>query len=127
MNTTIASMRLRGLVATAMFGALVLGVASLSNASDSIEAREITVQYADLNVSTTHGAAMLHGRIRTAAEAVCSPLSHGDLSSKMHRNDCASQSIAAAVSKVNQGALFAVYNAKNAQPLPMMVAAGPPR
>jgi hypothetical protein len=70
---------------------------------------------------------MLYGRIRTAAESVCSPLSHGDLSSKMHRDACLSQSIAAAVSKVNQGALFAVYNAKNAQPLPMIIAAEQPR
>ena len=47
----------------------------------------------------------------------------GDLSSKMHRDACVNQSIATAVSKVNQEALFAVYNAKNARPLPMIVAA----
>jgi UrcA family protein len=127
MNTTITSTPLRGLVATAIFGALGLGFASLCNASDTTEAREVTVQYADLNVSSSHGAATLYGRIRTAAEAVCSPLSHGDLSSKMHREACVSQSIAAAVSKVNQGALFAVYNAKSAQPLPRIVAAEQPR
>lgn len=127
MNTTITSAPLPSLVAAAIFGALALSFGALSNASDSPEAREVTVQYGDLNVSTSHGAATLYGRIRTAAEGVCSPLSHGDLSSKMHRDACVTQSIAAAVSKVNQGALFAVYNAKNAQPLPMIVAAEQPR
>ena len=127
MSTIITSTALRGLVAAAIFGSLTLGFAPLSNASDNTEAREVTVQYGDLNVSTSHGAAMLYGRIRTAAEAVCSPLSHGDLSSKMHRDACVSQSIAVAVSKVNQGALFAVYDAKNAQPSRMIVAAERPR
>jgi UrcA family protein len=127
MSTIITSTALRGLVAAAIFGSLTLGFASLSNASDNTEAREVTVKYADLDVSTSHGAATLYGRIRTAAEAVCSPLSHGDLSSKKHRDSCVSQSIAVAVSKVNQGALFAVYDAKNAQPSRMIVAAERPR
>jgi UrcA family protein len=123
MSTTITSTALRGLVAAAIFGSLTLGFAPLSNASDNTEAREVTVQYGDLNVSTSHGAAMLYGRIHAAAEAVCLSPSYGDLSSKMRRNACVSQSTAAAVSKVNERALFAVYNAKNAQPLPMIVAA----
>jgi UrcA family protein len=55
---------------------------------------------------------MLHGRIRTAAEPVCSPLNQGDLSSKMHRSACVSQCIAGAVAKIKQPALFAVYNAR---------------
>jgi UrcA family protein len=122
MNTTIVSTSLRSLVATAIFGALAVSFASLSNASDSTDARAVTVQYGDLNISTSRGAATLYGRIRTAAEAVCSPLSQGDLSSRMHRNACVSQSIAGAVGKINQPALFAVYNAKNARPLPMIVA-----
>jgi UrcA family protein len=123
MNTMNISAPLRGLVASAILGALTLSFASLSNASDGIEAREVTVQYSDLKVSTSRGASVLYGRIRAAAEGVCSPLSHGDLSSRMHREACVNQSIAAAVSKVNQGSLFAVYNAKNARPLPMIVAA----
>jgi UrcA family protein len=122
MNTTIVSTSLRGLVATAIFGALAVSFASLSSASDTTDARAVTVRYGDLNISTSRGAAMLYGRIRTAAEAVCSPLNHGDLSSKMHRNACVSQSIAGAVVRINQPALFAVYNAKNAQPLPTIVA-----
>src|ERR1700722_10109216 len=109
MNTTRKAKPLSSLVATAIFGALALCFGAPSNASDSPDARQVTVQYADLNVSTSHGAAVLYGRIRIAAEAVCSPLSHGDLSSKMHRDACVSQSIAAAVSKLDQGALFAVY------------------
>src|SRR3984957_14042852 len=122
MNTTIVSTSLRGLVAAAMFGALAMSFASQSNASDSTDARAFRVQYGDLNISTSRGAATLYGRIRTAAEAVCSPVNQGDLSSKMHRNACVSQSIAGAVGKINQPALFAVYNAKNARPLPMIVA-----
>jgi UrcA family protein len=127
MNTMITSTPVRGLVAAAIFGALTLSFASLSSASDSTEARGVTVQYGDLNVSTSRGATALYGRIRAAAEGACSPLYHGDLSSKMHRDVCVSQSIAEAVTKVNQGALFAVYNAKNATPLPTIVASEQPR
>lgn len=119
----IVSTPLRGLVATAILGALAFSVASPSNAFEGAETREITVHYADLNVSTSLGAAALYARIRGAAEALCSPLDHGDLASKMHRIACANQSIAQAVSKVNQGTLFAVYNAKNARALPTIVAA----
>jgi UrcA family protein len=123
MNSMITSSPLRSLVTTAIFGVLALSFATLSSASDSSDAPEAAVQYSDLTVSTSGGATALYGRIRAAAEGLCSPLSHGDLSSKMHRDACVSQSIAAAVSKVNQGALFAVYNAKNARPLPVIIAA----
>jgi len=127
MNATTTSTPLRGLIVTAIFSTVALSFASISTASDSTEAREVTVQYADLNVSTSRGAVALYSRIRAAAEGLCSTLNHGDLSSKMHRDACVHQSIADAVTKVNQGALFAVYNAKNAQPLPVIVAADQPR
>jgi UrcA family protein len=127
MNAMTTSTSLRGLIVTALFGTVALSFASISTASDSTGAREVTVQYADLNVSISRGAVALYGRIRAAAEGVCSPLYHGDLSSKMHRDTCVQQSIADAVTKVNQGALFAVYNAKNSRPLPVIVASDQPR
>ena len=107
MNTTNTSTPFRSLIATAILGALALSAASLANASDSTDGRAVTVQYGDLNISTSGGGATLYGRIRAAAEAVCSPLDHGDLSSRMHRKACVNQSIAGAVSKINQGSLVA--------------------
>lgn len=124
MNAKTPSRPVLVLLASAVAGVLATGFASLASAGGSLQVPEATVNYSDLSVSSSRGATVLYGRIRAAAEGLCSPLYHGDLSSRMHRNACVQQSIADAVGKVNQAALFAVYNAKNERPLPMIVAAG---
>lgn len=127
MNTMTTSTPLRGLIASAIFGALASGFVSLSSAADSAQVPEATVKYGDLNVSTSQGAAALYSRIHAAAERVCSNLDRSDPFSRMQRDTCVNQSVADGVRKVNQAALFAVYNTKNARPLPMIVATEQPR
>jgi UrcA family protein len=83
----------------------------------------MAVPYGDLNISTARGAATLYNRIRIAAQDVCWPLDHGDLSSKRQMAVCTNKAIVDAVTSIDQPALFAVYRAKNAQPLPNIVAA----
>jgi UrcA family protein len=118
MNTMTPSPRLRGLIATAIFSALASSFTVVCAAADSTDAPSVVVKYGDLNVSSPQGAAALYGRIRVAAEAVCPHLDHADLQSKMHMDVCVDKAIADAVTKVDQPALLAVYNAKNRTQLP---------
>jgi UrcA family protein len=123
MNTMTTSTSLRGFIASAIFGVLATSFATVSTAAEGTEFLQTTVKYGDLNVSTPQGAAALYSRIRVAADGVCWPLDHGDLSSKMKLAACVHKAIADAVTTVDQPALSAVYNAKNSPSLPIMIAA----
>jgi UrcA family protein len=123
MNTMTTSNSLRGFIACAIVGVLAAGVATVATAAEGSEFLQTTVKYGDLNVSTSQGAAALYNRIRVAADGVCSPLDHGDISSKAHLAACVHKAIAGAVTSVDQPALTGVYNAKYGQSLPVMIAA----
>ncbi len=90
MNTMTPSSGPRGLIATAILGALASSVSAVSAADAGTEPVSLTVKFADLNVSQPRGAAVR----------------------------CVHDAIANAVMKVNQPALFVVYNAKNKTQLP---------
>jgi UrcA family protein len=120
MNTMTTSTQLRGLIATAILGALASGFAGVSAAADS-GARSTTVKYGDLNLSDPQGAATLYRRIVQAARAVCdSPDISPWAMAAVH--DCVNKAVTDAVTKVGQPQLIAVYNAKNRQPLPFTLA-----
>jgi UrcA family protein len=108
MNTSTLSTGLRGLIATAIFGALASSFGAVSAAEGPEPASQI-VKFADLNVSNPPGAAVLYARIRAAAESVCS---YYVFKSDEAENRCVHDAIANAVTKVNQPALSAVYNTK---------------
>jgi UrcA family protein len=114
MNTLTASRGVRRLIATAICGALASSVGTASAADRSEPASKI-VKFAELNISKPAGAAVLYDRIRAAAQGVCSYyLFKSDAAEK----GCMDDTIANAVVKVNQPALFAIYNAKHKTPLP---------
>ena len=114
-TTTVSSLRRH--VVSAIIGTLALASAVSSFADDSRDVRKVTVKFADLNVSSPQGAAVLYTRIRQAARAVCAdefvsyPFNPGVAA-------CVHKAIADAVTKVNQPALYAVYNEHNRTPLP---------
>jgi UrcA family protein len=116
MNTTTTSTHFthpRALIATAIVGALIAGFAAVCSAADSTEAPQAVVRYADLDISTSQGAAALYNRIRFASEGVCASLDGADLNSKSHAKTCVQRAIEGAVAKVNRPALFAVYAEKH--------------
>jgi len=113
MNTITTPTHLRRMIATAIFSVLASSLAAVCTAADGTDAPQTLVKYADLNVSSPQGAASLYARIRMAADKVCRPLDNNDPASKMRMYSCIRKAIADAVTKVNQPALFAVYNAKN--------------
>lgn len=108
---------IRHVMTAAIVGALASGFALPAGAGDATEVRSITVKFGDLNVSSPEGAAALYGRIRSAAQTVCSP----DSSSAPFRtafNACVHKAIADAVTKVNRMELYTVYNLHNKPALP---------
>jgi UrcA family protein len=107
MNASSSSTDLRGLIATAIFGALASSFSAVSAADAS--SASITVKYADLNVASPSGALVLYERIRAAAQSACS---YFWFKTDADEARCVQNTIASAVTKVNQPALSAVYNAK---------------
>lgn len=99
-----------GFVVAPLLGA-ALAVAATHAVADNV-GPPIAVRYGDVDPSTAQGADVLYKRIRTAAVSVCSPLEHGDVSSKQNANACVQTLIEHAVSSVGTQALRAVYAAK---------------
>jgi UrcA family protein len=67
MNTSTASTGLRGLTASAIFGALAVSFSAVSAADPS--SVSVSVKFADLNIAKPSGALVLYNRIRAAARA----------------------------------------------------------
>lgn len=111
MNTT--SIGLRGLIATAIFGFLGLGLCVVAAADPSDESR--TVKFADLNVSNPSDAHVLYRRIRAAAQVVCS---YYFFATDTDKARCVRDATADAVTRINQPELSAVYNANNRTSVP---------
>jgi UrcA family protein len=120
MNTMTASIHLRRLVAVAILGASAAGFAAVSMAGDTVT-RSVTVQYGDLDIANPQGAQTLYGRITRAAQQVCQMPEDG-IGNLSQVFKCEHKAIADAVTKVGHPELIAVYNAKNRQPLPTLVA-----
>ena len=113
MNTSTLSTGLRGLITTAIFGALAASFSAVCAADPTPVS--VNVKFADLNISSPAGALVLYDRIRAAAEGACS---YYWFETDAAEARCVHDAIANGVTKVNRPALFAVYNAKNKTPLP---------
>jgi UrcA family protein len=125
MNAMTTGSRLRNVMATVLLGGVVFGVAVLPADADISDVPQVTVKFGDLDISSPRGAAVLYGRIRGAAEKLCSPYDRDDLPSKMRLNACIDKAILGAVIRVNNGALAAVYIAKTGEKVHAPVATAP--
>jgi UrcA family protein len=126
MNTTTStSLRIR--VAGAILGALAFSFATASNADDGTAPPQVIVKFADLDVSTSQGAAALYRRIRSAAVDVCSRMYLSEVSYRWHAQACLPKVIGDAVLKVNRPALSAVFVSHFGVSPPMVLAAAETR
>jgi UrcA family protein len=107
MNPSSHPTGLRGLIATAIFGALASSVSAVSTADPS--SASIAVTYADLNIASPSGARVLYERIRASAQSACN---YFWFKTDADEARCLQNTIATAVTQVNQPALTAVYNAR---------------
>ena len=112
MNAMSTISRFRTVIATVLFSGVASGFAVPPAYADSSDVPQFTVKFGDLNVSSREGSAVLYGRIRAAAEKVCSPYDRSGLEFKVHLNACIDEAILGAVNRVNNSALTAVYSAK---------------
>jgi UrcA family protein len=127
MNT---SNQVSRILAATVFAALTCSIATVSFASESPDALQVKVKYADLNVSTTSGATSLYNRIRGAADSVCHlfrPSNPGDLAARKVFTDCVHKAMSNAINEVNEPALFSVANAKAGTSKPVLLASGQAR
>jgi len=92
MNTLTTSTRPnlpRGMLTTAILSALISTFAAVCNA-DAPDVPQAIVKYADLDISTSQGAATLYGRIRSATGDHLSPRT-GACKIPAGAQDCAPQ------------------------------------
>jgi UrcA family protein len=122
---TITSTPLRTLVAGAILTAFTFSFAAASRADDGTVPPQVMVKFADLDVSTSQGAAALYGRIYSAAVDVCSRMYVVEQAYRWHKNACLQKVIGDAVIKVNRPALSAVFASKfGVSPTVVLAAAG---
>lgn len=108
MNPSTTSTGRRGLVAAAFFGFLGLGLCVVAVADPGDASR--TVKFADLDPSNPSDAHVVYRRIRAAAQVVCS---YEFFATDTDQSRCVRGATADAVTRINQPALSAVYNANN--------------
>jgi len=125
MNTLTTAAYLPRLIITATLGALALSWGAASIAAGEGDVPQVVVKFGDLNLSSPQGAAKLYSRIAAAGSEVCKPLdiNSRDLGSRARLDACVHKAIADAVTKVDRPELFAIFDAKNHQPRPIVVAA----
>ena len=90
-------------------GTLIVTVSTGARAAD---VPQVHVQYADLNVSSPAGAAVLYQRIRVAAAQVCGTPDQRDLARLEQAKMCTDKAIARAVTAVGNDMLTDLYQAK---------------
>jgi len=120
---TITTTPLRTLLAGAILSALALSSATVSRADDASSPPQVIVKFADLDVSTSQGAAALYGRIHGAAVNVCSRMYTDAQAYKWHEDACLRKVIGDAVIKVNRPTLSAVFASKYDAPPRVVLAA----
>ena len=115
MKTRLAPATLSTLIATTLLGALGICSSALCSAADSSDVPQLTVKYADINITSPQGAETLYRRIRLAALQVCETGYHGtrDLMGRERVADCVHKAMRNAVTQVGEPALVSIYNAKN--------------
>jgi UrcA family protein len=101
-------------ITTTILTTVLAATAQLAYAGDQIDdsRRHVEVRFADLNLSTTEGAAALYQRLHSAAESVCNEDGTKDLNSVFRVKACVSAAISAAVTQIDRPVLTAYYRAK---------------
>src|SRR5262245_9290523 len=86
---------------------------------------QITVSYADLNLTNATGAKRLYQRIETAAAQVCGP-ENGNLGTHLRRKSCISRAVREAVAEVAAPELTRYYVARTGKSAPSTTLAARP-
>ena len=85
-------------------------VANAAQADEALPHK--VVSFKDLNLSNTEGAAVLYGRIKSAANEVCGKRDRFELSQSRTIQICINDAVSRAVAQINSPMLTSLYNAK---------------
>lgn len=116
MNPSSFSSRFRDLTAAGIFVVLASSLSLVSAADPSSASR--TVKFTGLNITNPSDAHVLYMRILGAAQVVCSYVPFATDADKAR---CVRDAIADAVTRIDQPALSALYNANYKKPVPNLV------
>jgi UrcA family protein len=100
----------RKLLALAAAGLAFAGSAAV--AAPHTESREVTVNYADLDLESAAGVESLYARIRSAARQVCGTAERNDFAAQADLRSCRQSAVDHAVAKVGNAALAARHGGK---------------
>ena len=100
--------RLPCILAATILAALTCSIAAVSFAADSFDDLQVKVKFADLDISSASGAAVLYMRIQGAAEIVCRPFKNPDLYFRRLFFACVRKAMSKAVDEVNQPVLYTI-------------------
>ena len=97
---------------TSMVIISALALTCVAYAEPAPDQPQVVVHFADLDLSSSQGAAVLYRRLRTAAETVCAPLDGRDLERHMRFEACEQSALSRAVAEVDRPALTEYYRAR---------------
>ncbi len=105
----------RAIVVGGVFALMLVGFwqTALAAAPTQIESDRVTVSYADLNIHSSAGAAVLYSRLKAASETVCSVESYrelGSLSRVAETENCYSETLDEAVAEIDSAALRRLHS-----------------
>lgn len=127
MNALITSRKSAPLIAATMVLALGYGAlcstaraGNLTRVTIVADVPQVSVSFADVNLSSTEGAATLYQRIAAAASEACDASYQYDESrfARIRTLKCAQHAVRNAMKKIGVPLLVAVYNAHSNKPLP---------
>lgn len=95
------------LILGSLAGVMAAGAASA--ASPDSGAPSVVVKYSRASLADEGGVKALYRRIAAAAKQVCPDASYGDLSAKVHVDQCRSQAIAGAIRQIDNSLLLALH------------------
>jgi UrcA family protein len=102
---------MKAMIATIAVTAGLLLSATAAQAADDVEVTNIQVQFADLNVDTSHGAHELYRRLNGAADIACGDQAElVDISEMRNIEACRQKAIEDAVAHINRPRLTALYD-----------------
>jgi UrcA family protein len=86
---------------------------TIARADTGFEPPRVTVRFADLDTTTTQGAAVLYRRLKSAAESVCQDLDPGlRLAMKQRYNSCIHLALGNAIVRLDRPAVTAYAAAR---------------
>jgi len=114
--------------ATILIGMAVAALALVTTlvrdlGADAAPPSRVSVSYADLDIDTDEGAAVLYHRIRVAAAQVCAIYGTRDLAQRALRKSCTERAVVEAVAAVDNPAVAARYFAQFKDPAPLSIVA----